>query len=125
MAAIRHRDTTPELVVRRLVHGMGYRYRLHGRSLPGRPDLVFRKRRKVIQVHGCFWHRHAEPSCKLARLPKSRLEFWLPKLERNRQRDMTNEHKLAALGWGYLTIWECELKNVASLRKKIRVFLDQ
>lgn len=125
MAAVRHRDTTPELVVRRMVHGMGYRYRLHGRSLPGRPDLVFRKRRKVIQVHGCFWHRHASPSCKLARLPKSRLEFWLPKLEGNRQRDLANETKLTALGWGYLTIWECELKSPASLRKRIRAFLGQ
>ena len=125
MATISDRDTKPELIVRRLVHGMGYRYRLHGRQLPGRPDLVFAKRQKVIQVHGCFWHQHPSASCKLARLPKSRLEFWLPKLEGNRRRDLANEQKLAALGWGYLTIWECELANLASLRKRIRVFLDK
>jgi len=125
MAAIRHRDTTPELVVRRLVYGMGYRYRLHDRSLPGRPDLVFRGRHKVIQVQGCFWHRHPSPSCKLARLPKSRLDFWLPKLEGNRARDLANERKLRALGWGYLAIWECELNNLASLRRRIRLFLEQ
>lgn len=123
MSAVRGRDTGPELTVRRLVHSLGYRYRLHGASLPGRPDLVFAKRHCVIFVHGCFWHRHAAPECKLARLPKSRLEFWEPKLERNRQRDKTNEEKLKSLGWGYLTIWECELKDSSSLQKRIRAFL--
>ncbi len=87
MALIRSKDTRPELAVRRLVHGMGYRYRLHARDLPGRPDLVFRARRKVIFVHGCFWHRHDDPNCKLARLPSSRLDFWLPKLGGNKARD--------------------------------------
>ena len=90
MSRVRGKDTKPELLVRRLVHGMGYRYRLHRRDLPGTPDLVFPGRRKVIFVHGCFWHRHPDPACKLARLPKSRTDFWLPKLEGNRARDIEN-----------------------------------
>src|SRR5690349_18847706 len=94
MARVRAKDSRPELTVRRLVHGMGYRYRLHDPRLPGKPDLVFRSRRRVIFVHGCFWHRHADPACRLARLPKSRLEFWLPKLEANRTRDRINQEKL-------------------------------
>jgi DNA mismatch endonuclease (patch repair protein) len=124
MARIRGRDSAPELVVRRLVHGMGYRYRLHERTLPGTPDLAFRSRRKVIFVHGCFWHRHSALGCKLARLPKSRLDFWLPKLEGNRARDEMNESKLKELAWEYLTVWECELSDMASLRRRIRSFLN-
>jgi DNA mismatch endonuclease, patch repair protein len=124
MSAIRGRDTGPELAVRRIVYGLGYRYRLHGAELPGRPDLVFRRRRRVIFVHGCFWHRHSDLACKLARLPKSRLEFWGPKLERNRLRDKINEEMLKSMGWGYLTIWECELRAPSSLQKRIRAFLD-
>jgi DNA mismatch endonuclease (patch repair protein) len=123
MAAIRYRDTGPELLVRRLVHRMGYRYRLHARELPGKPDLAFRPRRKVIFVHGCFWHRHPDPACKLARLPKTRLAFWKPKLERNRQRDDAVAKELVGLGWGYLVIWECELRDLSSLQEKIRAFL--
>lgn len=103
MSRVRSRDTKPELVVRRLVHSLGYRYRLHRRSLPGRPDLVFPGRRKVIFVHGCFWHRHA--GCHSGtRVPKSRLDFWLPKLESNRERDRVNQAALAELGWDALTI---------------------
>lgn len=83
MSRVRNKDTKPELMVRRLVHGMGYRYRLHRKNLPGRPDLVFPGLRKVIFVHGCFWHRHPDPSCRLARLPKSKLDFWLPKITTN------------------------------------------
>ncbi len=123
MALVRGRDTGPELAVRRLVHRLGYRYRLHVGALPGRPDLVFRSRRKVIFVHGCFWHRHSAPDCKLARLPKSRLAFWLPKLERNKQRDESNQERLREMGWGYLTIWECELKDLYSLERRILGFL--
>ncbi len=89
MARIRSRDTGPELVVRRMVHAMGYRYRLHRADLPGRPDLVFPGRKAVVYVHGCFWHRHPDPKCQLARLPKSKLGFWEPKLLLNRQRDET------------------------------------
>lgn len=101
---------------------MGYRYRLHAKDLPGKPDLVFRSRRKIVFVHGCFWHRHAE--CALARLPKSRQDFWLPKLDANRQRDMRNERALQDAGWDVLTIWECELSDIAQLKTRIRGFLD-
>lgn len=123
MSRIGGKDTGPEMVVRRLVHGMGYRYRLHDRSLPGCPDLVFRSGRKVIFVHGCFWHRHDDSACKLARLPKSRSEFWGPKLEANARRDHKNQEELRALGWDVLVIWECKLKNRAFLKSQIESFL--
>src|SRR5580698_5989781 len=90
MARVKGKNTGPEILVRRTVYRLGFRYRLHDRSLPGKPDLVLKKRRKVIFVHGCFWHRHAATSCKLARLPKSRLDFWRPKLQSNRLRDVRN-----------------------------------
>ncbi|KGU73277.1 DNA mismatch endonuclease Vsr [Burkholderia pseudomallei] len=122
MGRVRSRDTKPEMTVRRLVHAMGYRYRLHVKDLPGRPDLVFPRRQKAIFVHGCFWHRH--PGCALARLPKSREEFWLPKLEANRRRDVKNERALQDAGWGVLIIWECELGNAAGLENRIKEFLD-
>jgi DNA mismatch endonuclease (patch repair protein) len=124
MALVRGKDTKPELVVRGLVHGMGYRYRLHSASLPGKPDLVFASRKKVIFVHGCFWHRHPSSSCKLARMPKSRLEFWLPKLEGNRLRDERNKRELWKQGWKVLSIWECQIANLASLSNRIRSFLS-
>lgn len=123
MALVRGKDTAPELTVRKLIHSLGFRYRLHVRNLPGRPDLVFRKRKKVIFVHGCFWHRHDDPGCKLARLPKSRLEFWVPKLEANRSRDRANQVELEREGWGCLVIWECELRQRRALETKIRAFL--
>lgn len=123
MARIRGKDTGAELVVRRLIHSLGFRYRLHVAKLPGRPDLVFRKKRKVIFVHGCFWHRHDDPRCKLARLPKSRLGFWVPKLEANRSRDRANQLKLERDGWGCLVIWECELRDKRALETRIKAFL--
>jgi DNA mismatch endonuclease (patch repair protein) len=123
MSSIRSKDTRPELRVRSLVHQMGYRFRLHRKELPGRPDLVFPGRRAVIFVHGCFWHRHSKPSCPLARLPKSRLDFWAVKLEANSERDSTNLGKLTLLGWRVLVIWECELANLAGVRRAIRRFL--
>jgi DNA mismatch endonuclease, patch repair protein len=123
MSRVRGRDTKPEMIVRRLAHGMGYRYRLHGGGLPGRPDLVFSSRRRVIFVHGCFWHRHPDPKCKLARLPKSRLGFWRPKLDANRARDIANLKRLTALGWRTLVIWECEIGNKERLRARIASFL--
>lgn len=123
MALVRSEDTKPEREVRRLLHRMGFRYRLHGRDLPGRPDIVFRSRRKVVFVHGCFWHRHE--GCSLARLPKSRLDFWLPKLEGNRQRDGKNIAALVAKGWSVLVVWECEIRDKKVLAERLRCFLEQ
>ena len=125
MALIRGKDTGPELVVRHLVHGMGYRYRLHGAAVPGKPDLVFAGRKKVIFIHGCFWHRHPDSTCKLARMPKSRLEFWAPKLEKNRQRDDLVANELAEQGWQALTIWECQLTDRIAVAEQVRSFLDR
>ena len=122
MGRVRSRDTRPELIVRRLAHSMGYRYRLHSQDLPGRPDLVFRSRKKVIFVHGCFWHRHQ--GCALARIPKSRQDFWIPKFEANKSRDMRTEEALRQAGWQVLVVWECELGDLPSLKNKIEEFLD-
>lgn len=125
MAKVRGRDTKPEMLVRRLVHGMGFRYRLHDRRLPGSPDLVFPARRKVIFVHGCFWHRHPETGCKLARMPKSRLDFWKPKLQGNRERDMRHQSELRGLGWRYLVVWECQMRHVEQLKNMLHAFLTE
>lgn len=125
MARVRGKDTKPELIVRRLVHGMGFRYRLYYKGLPGRPDLVFPRRRKAIFVHGCFWHRHDDPACRLSRLPKSRIGFWLPKLEANHLRDIRNLATLNAAGWSTLVVWECELKHKEQLGNTIREFLGE
>lgn len=122
MARVRSTNSRPELFVRGLVFALGYRYRLHANDLPGRPDIAFRKLRKVIFVHGCFWHRHT--ACALARLPKSRLDFWVPKLEGNRKRDEKNKRALRRQGWKVLTIWECQLKNSERVGARIRRFLD-
>lgn len=125
MARVKGKDTKPELRVRRLLHALGYRFRLHRRDLPGTPDLVFPGRRAVIFVHGCFWHRHPDPGCWRARLPKSRPEFWIPKLEANAARDAVNLAALAALGWRVLTIWECETtpRGAQELAARARAFL--
>lgn len=124
MARIKGKDTRPELTARRLVHGLGYRYRLHRKDLPGKPDMVFPGRRAVIFVHGCFWHRHPDPDCKLARLPKSRLEFWEDKLARNRARDLDVEQRLNESGWRVLILWECELRDLPSVATRVRDFLE-
>lgn len=124
MSKVRSADTRLEMVVRRLVHGMGYRYRLHRKDLPGKPDLVFPSRRKVIFVHGCFWHMHSDPDCRLARLPKSRLDFWLPKLTANAQRDAKVLARLRELGWGVMTVWECQVRDAEALKRRLREFLD-
>jgi DNA mismatch endonuclease, patch repair protein len=123
MARVRSKNSRPELAVRKIVFKFGYRYRLHARTLPGCPDLVFRPRRKVIFVHGCFWHRHA--NCILARMPKSRIDFWTTKLEGNRKRDERNKRALAREGWKVLTIWECQLRDAERLEARIRRFLDE
>ena len=122
MSRVRSKDTKPEWIVRRLVHGLGYRYKLHDAALPGKPDLVFPARRKVIFIHGCFWHRHGA-RCPLTRLPKSKLDFWRPKLERNRERDQRNKRLLRAAGWRVLTIWECQLSR--DLTNRITKFLGE
>jgi DNA mismatch endonuclease, patch repair protein len=122
MGRVRNKDTRPELRLRRLVFSLGYRYRLHYSRLPGRPDLVFPGKRKVIFVHGCFWHRHE--GCPLCRLPKSRLDFWKPKLEGNKQRDVKNQEKLREMGWGFLVVWECELRDTEALKTRVKNFLE-
>jgi len=120
MQAVRSRDTGPEMLVRRLVHRLGYRYRLHRKDLPGKPDIVFWSRRKVIFVHGCFWHSHG---CSKGRLPKSRLGFWRPKLLENSRRDGRNEEALRALGWNVLVIWQCETSDLEALSQRLLRFL--
>ena len=122
MSKVRSTDTGPEMVVRRLTHALGYRYRLHRRDLPGQPDLVFSGRRKVIFVHGCFWHRHE--GCPLCRLPKGNLDFWQSKLAGNQRRDRECQHRLEALGWRWLVIWECETNSETQLRDRITNFLE-
>lgn len=124
MRAIKSRETLPEMTVRRLLHGVGYRYRLHEQRLPGRPDLVFVSRRKVIFVHGCFWHQHGAPNCADGRRPKSRVEYWDKKLNANVSRDLRNLAALDADGWKVLVIWECETKDLTSLKHKLIAFLS-
>ncbi len=121
MRRITKKNTKPELQVRRFVSAMGYRYRLHDKTLPGTPDLSFRGRRRVIFVHGCFWHQHR--GCPLARLPKSNLAYWLPKLRRNRVRDATDKRAIRRLGWDYMVVWECELARPRIVSKRLRLFL--
>jgi DNA mismatch endonuclease (patch repair protein) len=121
MRRIRSCDTTPELVVRRIVHALGYRYRLHRKDLPGKPDLVFGPRRKVIFVHGCFWHQHS--GCKAGRVPGSNTDYWQPKLRRNVDRDNRNRGELERLGWSVLTIWDCETRESENLAQRLMDFL--
>jgi DNA mismatch endonuclease (patch repair protein) len=125
MGRVRGKDTSPELKVRRLLHRLGYRYRLHARDLPGRPDLIFRKRRKAIFVHGCFWHQHPDPACGLARQPKSRQEFWLAKFAANVARDGRVVKALSEAGWQVFVVWECELRDLGGLEARLRGFLDE
>ncbi|MGD9729888.1 MAG: very short patch repair endonuclease [Nitrospiraceae bacterium] len=122
MQAVKSKNTGPELIVRRLLHAMGYRFRLHRKDLPGRPDIVLPKYRKAIFVHGCFWHGHG---CTKGRLPKSRLDYWCPKLESNVKRDRTKREQLEALGWRTFVVWQCETKNIDSLAKRLRAFVDE
>jgi DNA mismatch endonuclease, patch repair protein len=122
MSRIRGSDTRPEMVVRRMAHAMGYRFRLHRRDLPGTPDLVFPGRRKVVFVHGCFWHRHE--GCRNASRPKSRVEFWQAKFRANVDRDRRALAGLAELGWDVLVIWECETKEPDTVARRLRDFLD-
>jgi len=122
MRAVRGADTAPEMIVRRLVHALGYRYRLHVRSLPGAPDLVFPGRGKVIFVHGCFWHRHR---CRNGRsMPASRVAYWRAKFDRNKKRDQANRRRLKRSGWRVLVIWECQLRDIETVEQRIVDFLD-
>jgi DNA mismatch endonuclease (patch repair protein) len=120
MRQVHSKDTRPELTVRRLVHGMGYRYRLHSKNLPGCPDLMLTAHKKAIFVHGCFWHRHECPS---ATLPKSNRDYWERKQNRNAARDKENIRALRGLGWKVLIIWECEIKDVKRLQRQVQRFL--
>ena len=121
MAAVHSEDTGPEKIVRGIVHRLGYRYRLHVNTLPGRPDLVFPVRRKIVFVHGCFWHRHRK--CRYATSPKSRRKFWEAKFAANVARDRRNERQLKRTGWDVLTVWQCELKNKERLTSRLDEFL--
>ncbi len=121
MRRVRGRDTKVESRVRNILKSLSLRYRLQYTKLPGKPDFAFPGKRKVIWVHGCFWHRHGR--CALARLPKGRREFWVPKLEGNRRRDLDNQRKARELGWKTLVIWECELRAPDLVEQKLRSFL--
>ncbi|MCG6116239.1 MAG: DNA mismatch endonuclease Vsr [Mesorhizobium sp.] len=122
MSSVGQRDTKPEMSVRRLLHSMNYRYRLHRNDLPGRPDIVFGTRRKAIFVHGCFWHRHSD--CSKATLPKTRAEFWTQKFDRNVERDQDVERRLSDMGWESLVVWECETRALDALSLKLKAFLE-
>lgn len=121
MARVGQRNTKPELVVRRLLHARGWRYRLHRKGLPGTPDIVFPGRQAVLFVHGCFWHGH---NCKLCRLPKTRTEFWAAKLSANRERDARKVRELNEAGWRVMTIWQCSLKDPQSVLDATETFLQ-
>ena len=121
MRAVKSRNTQPEMTVRRLVHSMGYRYRLHRKDLPGKPDLVFGPRLKVIFVHGCFWHGHDCP--RGSREPKTNRDYWIPKIAKTRERDKTTMERLRKMDWKALVIWECETKDAERLGKRVRAYL--
>lgn len=121
MRRIRSTNSRPEMQVRKLLHGMGYRYRLHAADLPGKPDLVFSSRRKIVLVHGCFWHLHK--GCKEAHIPASRTEYWRPKLGRNRRRDAKVRRELERMGWKVAVVWECETVRFGSLKRRLKAFL--
>lgn len=123
MSLIRGKNTGPELLVRRLLHAQGFRYRLHSKGLPGKPDIVFPSLRKAIFVHGCFWHGHTDPTCRLARVPKSRIEFWTTKVRATAERDKLAEQMLSALGWESTTVWECELRDQSEVLGRLESYL--
>lgn len=123
MQKVRQRHTKPELIVRRTVHALGYRFRLHRKDLPGSPDLALPRHKIAIFVHGCFWHRH--PGCRLASTPKSNSEFWNDKFRRNVERDSRKETELRALGWRVLVVWECETRDPENLKRLIENFIGQ
>lgn len=123
MSRVKGRDTKPELLVRSIVHGLGYRFRLHSKKLPGRPDVVLPRHRKVIFVHGCFWHGH--PGCRRAARPSTNREFWDKKIEGNIARDAANIEALSAAGWKVLVVWQCAMKERERLEKTLSEFLSE
>ncbi|OIQ97795.1 very short patch repair protein [mine drainage metagenome] len=123
MQAVRRQDTEPEIFVRRMLHGMGYRFRLHRKDLPGTPDIVLPKLKKAVLVHGCFWHGHE--NCRRAILPKSNAVTWAAKIENNKARDLKQTVALRKLGWDVMVVWECEVKNAAEeTRSRLCTFLS-
>lgn len=122
MSRIKSKDTRPEIILRSLIHCAGYRFRIHSTRLPGKPDIVFQTRKKVIFMHGCFWHRHK--GCKYSSTPKSNVEFWQEKFQKNQTRDLKVQKELKILGWEFLIIWECEIKKLDNLLIKVINFLD-
>lgn len=121
MQSVKTKDTGPEVAVRKILFAMGYRYRLHGKDLPGKPDIVLPGRRKAIFVHGCYWHGH---ECSKGKLAKSRADYWAPKIETNRARDARNLQDLQALGWKTLVVWQCELSETERLGRRLKAFVQ-
>jgi DNA mismatch endonuclease (patch repair protein) len=122
MRSIRQTHTKPELIVRKIIHAMGFRFRLHQRELPGKPDIVLRRHGVVVQVNGCFWHQHG---CSISNIPSTRTEYWIPKLARNVERDTANNSLLTSMGWRVITVWECEVGDISALSKKLRKSLKR
>lgn len=123
MQRIRSQNTGPELKIRRYLYNMGYRYRIHVNGLPGKPDIVFPTRKKVIFIHGCFWHQHEDRNCRFAHIPQTRQEYWLHKLGKTRQRDIDNLEKLRTMGWTSLILWECQLEDIVFVAEEINRFV--
>jgi len=122
MQAVKAKNTGPEITVRRALHALGYRFRLHRKDLPGKPDIVLPGRKKAIFVHGCFWHGHG---CAKGQPPKSRLDYWLPKLEQNIERDRMKKEQLELQGWSVLVVWQCELGDAEALVRKLQHFVEE
>ncbi len=123
MQAIRSKDTKPELFVRSILHALGYRFRIHLKDLPGKPDITFTARRKIIFIHGCFWHGHDDLTCVDRARPRSNTSYWNPKLDRNAERDRSNVEALKAAGWDVIVVWECEIGNSKALSDRLVAFL--
>jgi DNA mismatch endonuclease (patch repair protein) len=123
MRNIRSTNTALEMKVRKFLHSEGYRYRLHGKNLPGKPDIIFASRKKAIFIHGCFWHQHQKATCPISHRPKSNLEYWTPKLLRTVERDKNNKNALKAIGWQVMILWECEIRKWIVLPVRISNFL--
>ena len=123
MSSVKHKDTRPEIAVRSFLHRIGFRYLLHDKRLPGIPDMVFPKHGCVLFVHGCFWHGHQDPACKLARIPKSNVQFWISKVKSNVERNKRDSGKLTKMGWRVIVVWECQVREsgyLLALKDKIR-----